>query len=592
MVTRASCRSAVPTFAAAWAAALLFGAPAEAQALINNQAAAIASDILPDGEHRVVFVTQEQLVPEDTDSSADIYVRRMPPSGAPVTELVSKDDSPPFGGAFWQGLGAQAGVIYGRGVGNANPFDHTIFVFMRRNGSWTRFVSAAGNVTPRGLLNDGSQVIATDAALVPGDDNSSCDIYRITPPKVGLGFPVPPAPVLLTPGVGSGRCPELRGGFVLPNGNTRIVFETDRPLRPDLDHDVLLDVYGRVGNGPYQLFSRASGPPQNVEHISVVGTSFLGPSTFKDDFGDAVSPEADTVIFRTAEKLVPEDTDGDVSFYVGRFGTTTPLLIPGDGVGKLILNGFLFFESKAPLAGNIDDDIDIFRMNLASGALLHVSRSRSVLSYPFPPVEIDTRDASFIGAASDGSRVWFRSFGGFGVPHPTPGDVDDLYEAKLDFAPGSPDHLRNRTRSRNTTSHGLILGDPFVSGSMPSQQINSMFLGSTVLFKSMRQLASVEEAGAGNPNDFDVYALTGNVVRLVTTPTTGDHAEDPESFVLGFGGTPFRGAHWNFQPQRGSDERLVVFETVKSLADTDTDREVDVYVRNISTGTTTHVSVP
>jgi hypothetical protein len=97
----------------------------------------------------------------------------------------------------------------------------------------------------------------------------------------------------------------------------------------------------------------------------------------------------------------------------------------------------------------------------------------------------------------------------------------------------------------------------------------------------------------GHAGSEDIYAFGSHGLRLVTTPSSGAH---PESSTLpaaiGFGGTAFRGGHANFQPERGSEPSMVIFESRKRLADTDTDSDVDVYLRDLISGTTVHISTP
>src|SRR6185503_15182556 len=123
-----------------------------------------------------------------------------------------------------------------------------------------------------------------------------------------------------------------------------------------------------------------TGAPRDVEVSAAINTSSVVNSQFQDDFGDAVSLEADTVIFSTTERLVPSlDADATRDFYVGRLGST-PVFVPGKGVAKQVANGFVFFQSSAPLAGNLDEDVDIFRMSLSTRVVEHVTRSRFDMS--------------------------------------------------------------------------------------------------------------------------------------------------------------------------------------------------------------------
>jgi len=140
---------------------------------------------------RVVFTTNERLVPEDTDSSKDIYAR-----SAGVTKLISigpsggngaaPNDFYPYSPAF-NGVSDDGGAIAFSTTESLVPDDkdNTWDVYVRRGDS-TELVSTGPNdrnekYRPRfaGFTDSGSAVLFwTDAALVPTDTDHTIDVYE------------------------------------------------------------------------------------------------------------------------------------------------------------------------------------------------------------------------------------------------------------------------------------------------------------------------------------------------------------------------------------------------------------------------------
>ena len=152
---------------------------------------------------------------------------------------------------------------------------------------------------------NGSHVVfATAERLVAADTDSAVDVYERAGGVTTL--------VSAAPGTGNGphdACTRFQGcpGLAVSADGARVVFETADPLVA-ADTDGAVDVYERAG-GVVRLLSE--------------GGSGGAPA-----FLDSVSADGARVIFSTAERLVPADTDGAVDVYE-RAGATTTLVSRG-----------------------------------------------------------------------------------------------------------------------------------------------------------------------------------------------------------------------------------------------------------------------
>ena len=152
---------------------------------------------------------------------------------------------------------------------------------------------------------NGSRVVfATAERLSVADTDSAVDLYERAGGVTTL--------VSAAPGRGNGpndACVRFQGcaGLAVSSDGTRVVFETADSLTP-ADTDTAVDVYERSG-GVVRLVSEGGngGAP-----------AFL----------DAASADGARVIFSTAERLVPADTDSAMDMYE-RAGSTTTLVSRG-----------------------------------------------------------------------------------------------------------------------------------------------------------------------------------------------------------------------------------------------------------------------
>ena len=241
----------------------------------------------------VLFVTPDQLVPEDTDTAVDIYARR----GAHL-ELVSV----PAPGA----PGSGAGQISPRKVSadgssvvfqtnealSPDDVDEDNPDLYERSGGVTRLVSAPEpgfdpgfefpffssfvQVSPNGRF----VAFATDSKLTPADSDGRQDVY-VYDRDSGVA-------TLASPG-GSGNVAILKaGGSGL--GSERVLMQTNADLLPAVDSDGASDIYA---------YDTATGK-----------LSLETPGTASTPVFSDISADGSHLFFRTDEKLVADDTDG------------------------------------------------------------------------------------------------------------------------------------------------------------------------------------------------------------------------------------------------------------------------------------------
>jgi len=198
----------------------------------------------------VVFETAARLVPSDFDSAVDVYAR----AGASTVLLSDRS-----------------------GPGDAEI--PATFEAVNGNGSVVVFETAE--------------------SLLPADTDSAVDVYE----RAGSSI------VLLSDRSGPGD-PDIPAQFkAMRSDGAIVVFETAEPLLP-ADQDSAVDVYERAGSSIVLLSDKASGDA-NI------------PASFK-----AMSDDGSIVAFQTAESLLPADSDTAQDVYE-RAGASTVLMSDG-----------------------------------------------------------------------------------------------------------------------------------------------------------------------------------------------------------------------------------------------------------------------
>lgn len=332
---------------------------ATALAPAAGAAPATFSGASADGE-AVFFTTTDKLVPGDTDTRADVYVRSWDEAlERYVTRQVSVG---PVGGND-----AHAAAFAGAAEDGSKAFFRTD----------ESLVSADGDLSEDIYVRDLSQ--STTALVSAGDP--SC-----APQGCGNGgFDASSAP-----------------GGVVPSGQ-RVFFHTAERLS-GADGDSAVDVYVRdLIAGTTTLVSAGDSGCAGEG----CGNGSLA-ATFRGASGDGTK-----AFFTTTEKLVPGDLDEGVLDIYRRdlsAGVTAQVSIPGDcpeaadcsasyeGISE---DGeHAFFETKEDLsAADTDSSQDVYDWTAGSTALVSIGDGGGN----------GATAAVFAGASSDGTRVFFET---------------------------------------------------------------------------------------------------------------------------------------------------------------------------------------
>jgi hypothetical protein len=391
-----------------------------------------------DGTH-AFFETSESLVASDTDSSFDIYER----VGNTTTNVSTGGNGPDD--AFFDGVSTDGTRVFFDTTEKLVPADTdtAIDIYMRSGGTTTLISTGptggngAFDVTFDGMSKDGSHVFfETDEALVAGDTNANTDIYDRSGGTT----------TLVTTGTGSGL-PVFGGAS---DDGTHAFFETDDALVAG-DTDSQFDVYDRSGgtltrvstgsaggNGAFDasyVGNSSSGAKVWFETTEALvggdtdigcgvpaagcndvyersgGTtaqvSTPGNGTF-DAFFDGASGSGSHVFFHTAEPVLGTDTDAKRDVYDRSGGVTTRVSTGptgGNGAFDAFYQGssfdgsHVFFEtSESVVATDTDTRQDVY--DRVSGTTTNqISTGASGGNGAF--------DAFFDGSSLDGTRAFF-----------------------------------------------------------------------------------------------------------------------------------------------------------------------------------------
>jgi Tol biopolymer transport system component len=371
------------------------------------------------------FVTDERLVAGDTDSSFDIYRRKL---SAATTSLVSAGGNGPFDASL-RGIAPDGSWAY---FTTAEPLlgadtDAAVDVYARdMEGSTTVLVSrgeescpACGNsgAVPvfQASSGGGTRVFfTTDEALLPTDKDTATDVYSRD---------LPGGPTRLLSG---GDPTTLTASFSAATEDGNHVFFTTAESLDGEDADSANDIYEWAG-GELSLVTSA-------ECVSACGATF-----------DAVSDDAKTVVFSTVEQLSGEDTDSSVDVYEQEVGSGAPVLVSqadpgcgacGNGAADARFNRasadgtrVVFTSTEKLSAEDPDGEDDIYARDLPGETTSLITTSPS-----YCPLKKGNCGATFVDASEDGEHVFFTSFERFKLED---GDNDvDVYERFLGESPG------------------------------------------------------------------------------------------------------------------------------------------------------------
>jgi hypothetical protein len=352
---------------------------------VNGPYAAKFAGASEDGS-RVYFQTDESLSPSDTDTEIDLYER-----AGGTTTLMSRG---PAGGtgpftADFSGASADGTRVffYTSEQLTTQDTDTGPDVYERVNGT-TALVStgpAGGNSEAAAAFEaasrDGSRAFfSTTEQLTSQDTDSSLDVYE----RAGG------ATVLVSTGPAGGN-----GSFdatlkVVSEGGTRVLFETAEGLVSS-DTDAAIDVYERMGGT-----------------TALVSTGPAGGNGTDDALFQGASSDGALVVFGTAESLDASDTDSLLDLYERADGTTTLVSTAptgGNGAFEAYFSGIsrdgrrVFFDTFEPLVSDTDSLPDVYEYS--NGATTRLSTGTGGGNGAYIAV--------FLGAADDGSRVFFNT---------------------------------------------------------------------------------------------------------------------------------------------------------------------------------------
>lgn len=493
-----------------------------------------------DGEY-LFFESEEQLVPGDTDSKRDVFVRSFDATvgeeGAYVTREVSVG---PIGGndsypAVFERASSDGKKVF---FSTDEPLvaadqDRRSDVYVREIGGTTKLVSAgaaaclplcgngAFDVGFAGASLDGSKaLIVTAEQLAPGDQDEAIDVY-----ERDFSAPIPTTTLVsageegCSPACGNGDFnATLRG--VAESGN-RAFFATGEQLT-QADDDTAIDIYARgLPSGPTTLVSAgdpACAPCGNNGSAAI----FAGSSA-----------DGSRVFLATSEALAPGDTDGANDIYLRHEGTTT-----------LVSAG------------------------------------------------TEAKPASFADASTDGTRVFFTT-----AESLVAGDENEATDVYL-WEGGAPQLLTSGTCCNSNfgaiTPDGSAVVFSTVEQLVPEDEDSVADVYEQAIAGGTPQLASIGTVGGNgsSPARFNRVTADGDRIFFTTDeallPSDFDDDDDIYSRDLGAEETKLWTPPPGLCPTASCDAILVdistdglhaVFQTEERMAAEDVDSEADVYER-------------
>ncbi len=366
---------------------------------------------------RVFFMTDEALVAEDEDLSADVYVRNL---NTGATVLVSAADPlcsvPKCGNAahpisFDSASSDGTRVVFSTAEAlNDEDQDSAEDVYVRDlQGGETTLVSEAASSCSAPNCGDGATpasfedasadaltiAFSSGEALSDEDVDPDEDIY-VRDVQGGDTDLVSLAGNCPSP-LGPGECTPI---FEEISGDgSHVFFETGEQVAPGQDTDSRQDVYGWSGAAPILLSTRAGGGNGGFD-ATYQGTSADGSVAF----------------FETDEPLSALDTDTVKDVY-RRSGIETVLVSTGPtdanpgspaSFEKTAPDGStVAFTSEQPLTdGDLDSSRDVYVRDVGTDSTTLISVAEVGCT---GTCGTDEEDASFAGASGDVSAVFFET---------------------------------------------------------------------------------------------------------------------------------------------------------------------------------------
>jgi hypothetical protein len=476
----------------------------------------------PDGEHGF-FETDEKLLPEDGDSSFDVYER----TGG-TTSRISKGALNGNGAfeAFFDAVsddGAKAFFETDEKLESTDN-DSSIDIYQRSGGSTTQITqgtvngNGANDVFFNDISSDGSTVIFTTDEKLDSNDNDNCLAIGCDDVYMRSGG--------TTTWVSNGGSANEPASFAGASADgSRIFFETAESLGGG-DSDGRIDVYEYAGGSPTLVSGTTGG---------------AGNGAF-DAFFEGASADGSKVFFSTAQSLDgATDSDSSIDVYQRSGGTTTQIsrgAVNGNGAFNATYDGNstdgarVFFHTREGLAaGNTDTDGQTDIYERSSGTTTEVSIGSTGGNSA-------TYGATFEGASANGARVFFST--AEQLETSTDGDSQsDVYQR---FA-GATTQISTGSIGGNGATGAFFDGNSADGG--------------RVFFSTTEKLEPTDNVDS----QIDIYERQAGVTSLISVGPNGGN-----------------GAFGSFYDANSSDGTHVFFSTAEKLiTPTDADNSTDVY---------------
>jgi len=279
-------------------------------------------------------------------------------------------------------------------------------------------------------------------------------------------------------------------------------------------------------------------------------------------YDPSISADGRFVAFQSdATNLVPGDTNNKNDIFLRDLSTNTTTRVSVDSAGNQgnefsgepSISGdgrFVAFSSGATnlVPGGTNNEEDIFVRDLSTNTTTLVSVSSSG--------DRANDYSSFPSISANGRFVTFYSF----ATNLVPGDTNDSRDIFV------RDLLTNTTTLVSASSNGEIANRGSIRGSISAD-------GRFVAFSS--RATNLVPADTNNSDDIFVRDLSTNTTTRVSISSTGNQGNQDSG-----------------SPSISADGRFVTFSSEASnLVPGDTNDSEDIFVRDLSTNTTTRVSV-
>jgi hypothetical protein len=506
--------------------------------------------VSPDGQS-VIFETDAQVLPSDTDGQIDIYrwssgsltqISTGPAGGNGAFRPFFSDASADGGHAFF--VTREPLVAADTDQCTSEPGPPGCWDLYERTGSTTSLVST-GPAASNGLYDssgtdhvsaDGSKVVFETTEPLVSADTDSCGV---SPPGCNdLYERASGVTTLLSTGTKNANSDDDAFGSGASSDGSVVIFTTTASL-VTADHDSSRDLYQRSGGTTTLVSTGPSG----------------GNGPYDADAWN-VSADGARIVFQTDERLVAADTDSGADIYERAGGTTTLVSIgPAGGngaygpsvatVGASSDGTKVFFETHEPLVSADTDSCDNTGWGEPPGCfdLYERAGGQTTLLSIGPQGGSADYDIESPYISADGSRAYFYTRESL-VP-----EDDDCLPS------GCPDvYLRsgNQTTLISVNAPNVApSGEPYFAGESAD--------GSRVFFRSTDHFLPEDTDNAD-----DIYMRYAGTTSMVPEIGNSDR--------------------YTVLDHVSADGSRILFHTDAGLLTSDTDNADDIYSASLAAG--------